>query len=360
MDLAPSSRTYRDPADLGRVKRAPSAPVAPPSSPNIDPGDVLQPQHVLASVIRACDLLFGAMNVGLALLGLWLLTRGGAHALTVVALWSMPLINVVWSVLIRHGKRRAAELFRGLVCLPISSFLYVAEQGLLEDLWFPALVATVGVGLSVSLSSRTSLPGCLIALGYGLALFGAKSVYYWHIDIVTIDDAFGIALTGCVVAIVSNKLGNSLAEARRQRDNARAQKDRAEAVLAQLTQRSSELTTAVDRLHTEMERRMQAELELRQVQKLESVGRLAAGVAHEINTPVQFVSDSLQFVRDGMIDLFDVVDKLEGLRLASGGDPTCDTDDLDLPYLLENLPKAIERALDGLARVSPCARVVVG
>ena len=45
------------------------------------------------------------------------------------------------------------------------------------------------------------------------------------------------------------------------------------------------------------------EFELAQAQKLESVGRLAAGVAHEINTPVQFVSDSVHFVRDAMADL---------------------------------------------------------
>jgi signal transduction histidine kinase len=337
---------------------AKAASTSPPAASAVDPEDVLQPHRVLASVIRACDVLFGATSLVLAMIGLWLLTRGGVRLLTVVALWSLPIINVVWSVLIRRGQRRAAELFRGVVCLPITSFLYVAEAGMLEDLWFPALVATVGVALSVSLSSRTSLAGCLVSLGYAVALFGVDSLWFWHIDVSAINDALGIALTGCVVSIVANKLGNTLAEARRQRDSAHEQKDRAEAVLGQLTQRSRELTTAVDSLQTEMERRMRVELELRQAQKLESVGRLAAGVAHEINTPVQFVSDSLQFVREGVTDLFDVVDKLEGLRVATEDDApgAAIADDPDMPYLIENLPKAIERALDGLGRVSTIVR----
>ena len=107
------------------------------------------------------------------------------------------------------------------------------------------------------------------------------------------------------------------------------------------------------------------ENELAQAQKLESVGRLAAGVAHEINTPVQFVSDSVSFVREAMDDLSGIVDKYRELRSATeqGADVVAAAkaaeeaeDDADLDYILENAPVALDRARDGLGRVAAIVR----
>jgi len=105
----------------------------------------------------------------------------------------------------------------------------------------------------------------------------------------------------------------------------------------------------------------QLEAELRQAQKLESVGRLASGIAHEINTPIQFVSDSCFFVKEALTAMFQLVANYAKLveRATTGGDQAtilaeaaAFEEDADLPYLVTSAPKALETMLEGLSRVA--------
>ncbi len=112
-------------------------------------------------------------------------------------------------------------------------------------------------------------------------------------------------------------------------------------------------------------RQRHLELELAQAQKLESVGRLASGVAHEINTPVQFVGDSIQFASEAVTELFGVLEEQRRVvdavlaaepdnALAKAADAAVER--ADLPFLVDELPRSLERASDGLARVAAIVR----
>lgn len=99
------------------------------------------------------------------------------------------------------------------------------------------------------------------------------------------------------------------------------------------------------------------EAELQRAQKLEAIGQLAAGIAHEINTPMQFIGDNTRFVQQA----WNVIDGLVSL-VCSLHDGTIRNGDLqkrleafdfdDLQYLQREAPAAIEQSLDGVGRVS--------
>ena len=84
--------------------------------------------------------------------------------------------------------------------------------------------------------------------------------------------------------------------------------------------------------------------------RLESIGRLAAGVAHEINTPIQYLNDSVSFIREGVGELLAYIDEL---HKATDARPAASE---DVEYMREELPPALTRVAEGLSRIAEIVR----
>ncbi len=114
-------------------------------------------------------------------------------------------------------------------------------------------------------------------------------------------------------------------------------------------------------------KQLRLEQELRQAQKLESLGTLASGIAHEINTPIQYINDNAHFLKESFEDLmsmFQAYDVLlqkaeaEAQLQEQVGAVRANAEAADVDFLKEEIPSSIDQTLDGIERISKIVTAV--
>jgi two-component system, NtrC family, sensor kinase len=123
-----------------------------------------------------------------------------------------------------------------------------------------------------------------------------------------------------------------------------ADRDR-ELVERSLELASQELLARNQQLREDIEQRKQLEMELAQAEKLRAVGQLASGIAHELNTPIQYVNDNVVFLKnafDTLSAFFEsILEQVPDARKRKR-----------LEFVRDNIPSAFEAALEGCKRVT--------
>jgi two-component system, NtrC family, sensor kinase len=117
-----------------------------------------------------------------------------------------------------------------------------------------------------------------------------------------------------------------------------------------------EVNTRLDQLQATNQKLEQAQNQLLQSEKMASIGQLAAGVAHEINNPVGFVSSNLHTLRQYVAALLNLVDAQAAAHAAPADAQlvarlAAASQAAELDYLKEDLPQLLDESEDGLARV---------
>jgi len=126
-----------------------------------------------------------------------------------------------------------------------------------------------------------------------------------------------------------------------------------------VVERTREIQAANQALQAQIAERQLLENQLVQAQKLESIGQLAAGIAHEINTPIQYIGDSVEFLRSGVASLDEVLVQYRQLLAGETLERAKAMEEAaELDFFRTEIPRALERSFDGLERVAKIVRAM--
>ncbi|MEH1812745.1 MAG: ATP-binding protein [Nostoc sp.] len=119
----------------------------------------------------------------------------------------------------------------------------------------------------------------------------------------------------------------------------------------QSTQAALQAKAQTQKLQQALHELQLAQTKLIQSEKMSSLGQLIAGVAHEINNPVNFIYGNLKYVAEYAQDLLHLLEKYQKFLPVAPPELESELDNIDLEFIMQDLPKLLDSMKLGTSRI---------
>ncbi len=124
----------------------------------------------------------------------------------------------------------------------------------------------------------------------------------------------------------------------------------------QVEARTQDLQVAMQELQAAMQELQQSQMRMVQAEKMAALGQLVAGVAHEINNPVNFIHGNVSHVQNYVNDLLEFVTVYHRHHATMPSDLQNAAIAIDLEFIQEDLPKTLQSMQIGTQRICEIVR----
>lgn len=302
------------------------------------------------------------------------------YQMTNISLALSGIFSIFFVVNFLNVRRNRPKIFYVLMFIQVIYFIgiainlsgnYVAAQQMLQG--NASLVSITIMTAGISIYRKGYKPALYFSISWSFFLAGVLIYILKDAGVLPYNNFTSNAIligSGLEVALLSFALADKINTYRKEKEQSQANELRAVQANEQLVreqnvilekkvnERTYELKLSNDGLNKALTDLKEAETQLVEKEKMASLGQLTAGIAHEINNPINFVTSNVKPLNRDVLILIDAINELE--RIAIGESPAAEKlrsiqeykNDIDFDYLKVEIDQLLGGISEGASRTA--------